>query len=237
MCTAMPAKSEPVLSTIAASTSPITNAYATHNICPCSAPKTAACNIAATHAGMARFSRVYTSPRNTVSSAMGANITVESIGISPEESIMEALWLYSSQTSSLIGRMSKAKVISTAKHMPIMLSGTYVSAGMGEAFTANAMELIHSEAGVLNMLELSEDMGPLLNSRVITITARGSVSGLTVPLDAIGYKDGAGIITIENGEGNYDVQIDIIASDEDNAIIRARDGETALSEGMRYKKP
>ena len=46
-----------------------------------------------------------------------------------------------------------------------------------------------------------------------------------------------GIITIENGEGNYDVQIDIIASDEDNAIIRARDGETALSEGMRYKKP
>ena len=63
------------------------------------------------------------------------------------------------------------------------------------------------------------------------------MSGLTVPLDAIGYKDGAGIITIENGEGNYDVQIDIIASDEDNAIIRARDGETALSEGMRYKKP
>ena len=79
--------------------------------------------------------------------------------------------------------------------------------------------------------------GPLLNSRVITLTARGSVSGLTVPLDAIGYKDGASIITIENGEGNYDVQIDIIASDEDNAIIRARDGETALSEGMRYKKP
>ena len=106
-----------------------------------------------------------------------------------------------------------------------------------QSFTANAMELIHSEAGVLNMLELSEDMGPLLNSRVITITARGSVSGLTVPLDAIGYKDGASIITIENGEGNYDVQIDIIASDEDNAIIRARDGEGALSEGMRYKKP
>ena len=79
--------------------------------------------------------------------------------------------------------------------------------------------------------------GPLLNSRVITITARGSVSGLTVPLDAIGYKDGAGIITIENGEDDYDVQIDIIASDEDNAIIRARDGEGALSEGMRYKKP
>ena len=106
-----------------------------------------------------------------------------------------------------------------------------------QSFTANAMELIHSEAGVLNMLELSEDMGPLLNSRVITITARGSVSGLTVPLDAIGYKDGASIITIENGEGNYDVQIDIIASDEDSAVIRARDGEGALSEGMRYKKP
>lgn len=46
---------------------------------------------------------------------MGANITVESIGISPAESIMEALWLYSSQTSSLIGRMPKAKVISTAE--------------------------------------------------------------------------------------------------------------------------
>ena len=90
-----------------------------------------------------------------------------------------------------------------------------------QSFTANAMELIHSEAGVLNMLELSEDMGPLLNSRVITITARGSVSGLTVPLDAIGYKDGASIITIENGEDDYDVQIDIIASDEDNAIMRA----------------
>ena len=58
-----------------------------------------------------------------------------------------------------------------------------------------------------------------------------------MPLDAIGYKDGASIITIENGEDDYDVQIDIIASDEDNAIIRARDGEGALSEGMRYKKP
>ena len=83
---------------------------------------------------MARLSRVYTSPRNTVSSAIGANITVESIGISPAESIMEALWLYSSQTSLLIGRMPKTNVISTAKHIPIMLSGTYVSAGMGEAF-------------------------------------------------------------------------------------------------------
>ena len=30
--------------------------------------------------------------------------------------------------------MPKANVISNAKHMPIMLSGTYVSAGMGEAF-------------------------------------------------------------------------------------------------------
>ncbi len=107
----------------------------------------------------------------------------------------------------------------------------------GQSFSASATELIHSEAGVLNMLELNEDMGALLNSRVITITARGSVSGMIVPLDAIAYKDGASIITIEDGQDTHDVQIDIIASDEDNAIIRARDGEGALSEGMRYKKP
>lgn len=105
-----------------------------------------------------------------------------------------------------------------------------------QAFTATANELVHSEAGVLNMLEFTEDMGALLNSRVITLTANATLSGIVVPLDAIGNKDGASIITIENGDNDYDVQIDIIATNGENALIKARDGETTLSEGMRYKK-
>ncbi len=105
-----------------------------------------------------------------------------------------------------------------------------------QAFTATANELVHSEAGVLNMLEFTEDMGALLNSRVITLTANATLSGIVVPLEAIGYKDGASIITIESTDGDYDVQIDIIATDGENALIKARDGEATLSEGMRYKK-
>ena len=105
-----------------------------------------------------------------------------------------------------------------------------------QAFTATANELVHSEAGVLNMLEFTEDMGALLNSRVITLTANATLSGIVVPLDAIGNKDGASIITIENGDNDYDVQIDIIATNGENALVKARDGETTLSEGMRYKK-
>ena len=99
------------------------------------------------------------------------------------------------------------------------------------------MELIHSDAGVMNMLEINENMGPLLNNRVITLKAKSAVSGIMLPSDAVGYKDGSSIVTIEGRDGAYDVQVDVVASDGEHSIVRARDGEGTLSEGMRYKKP
>lgn len=105
-----------------------------------------------------------------------------------------------------------------------------------QVFLGKALSPTHSESGILNTLEMSEDMGPLLNSRVITLSAESSVSGILVPLDALGEKDGASIITIVGTDGEYDVAVDIIAMDEENAIIASREGESTLSEGMRYKK-
>lgn len=105
-----------------------------------------------------------------------------------------------------------------------------------QVFLGKALSPIHSESGILNTLEMSEDMGSLLNSRVITLSAESSVSGILVPLDSLGEKDGASIITIVGMDGEYDVAVDIIAADEENAIIVSREGESTLSEGMRYKK-
>ncbi len=106
----------------------------------------------------------------------------------------------------------------------------------GQTFLANAMSKVHSESGILNTLEFNEDMGPLINSRVIKLTAKSSVSGISVPLDALYEKDGASIITVVSAEGEYDVAVDILAMDEENAIIAPREGEGTLSEGMRYKR-
>lgn len=106
----------------------------------------------------------------------------------------------------------------------------------GQLFTAAAKEIIHSEAGVLNLLEFNEDIGPLLNSRVITLNVQGNVSGLEIPLDAISEKNGINVIIIEDPAGDKEIQVDIIAADGENALIRPRNSEDSLSEGMRYKK-
>lgn len=106
-----------------------------------------------------------------------------------------------------------------------------------QPFSARAMELIHSDAGVMNMLEINENMGPLLNNRVITLKAKSAVSGIMLPSDAVGYKDGSSIVTIEGRDGAYDVRVDVVASDGEHSIVRARESEGILSEGMRYKKP
>lgn len=107
----------------------------------------------------------------------------------------------------------------------------------GTEFEALAMETVYSTAGILNMLEINADMGALVNSRVIKVKAKNTVEGLIIPLEGITYKEGISYVIIEGSTGPEEIRVDVIASDEEQAVIRPHDENAVLSAGMRYKKP
>lgn len=93
------------------------------------------------------------------------------------------------------------------------------------------------ENGVLNIIEFSDDIGPLLSTRKVNVKLSVGAEGLEIPLSCVAIKDNVPIVRISGSTGEYDVEVDIMAQDEDVAIIRAKNETDVLSAGLRYVKP
>lgn len=104
-------------------------------------------------------------------------------------------------------------------------------------YTGKAMEAAASDGGVVNMLEISDSIGPLLCARVIKVTVTAPMDGLVIPLDAVNVKDGVATVTVEGSGGENTVEVDVLATENGNALIRARNATDTLTAGMRYVKP
>lgn len=110
-------------------------------------------------------------------------------------------------------------------------------AGNGLQFSGTAMSPTASDGGVLNMLEITEEMGELYRTRKLKATLTAQVSGLLVPLKFITVKDGMASVTVDAGEQQTAIPVTVIATDGDDALVRAVQADGSLAAGMRCVKP
>lgn len=116
-------------------------------------------------------------------------------------------------------------------------SYTVVFSGYADQpYTGMALAPIVSGKQVVNLIEFNQPMQDLMGVRVVEASIMKDVTGLYVPLDAIEMREGVPGILRVAGEETVWTQVDVLASDEEGAIIRAAGGE-ALMAGLRYRKP
>lgn len=103
-------------------------------------------------------------------------------------------------------------------------------------FNAIALEPAIYKDRIVNILEFNEDISNLMGVRVVSVTIKKEATGIKIPLDAISMIDGVATIEIAHGTGYRQVAIDVLTSDDKNAIIQTKDQEDALVSGQEYKK-
>ena len=104
-------------------------------------------------------------------------------------------------------------------------------------FTAAALEAAVYDGEVVNLLEFTEPIGSLLNARTVNATVSMEASGLLVPLDAVAMHDGAAYIMLRTGGEEHEVAVNVLAKDEENALIQTKDAANPIAAGQRYVKP
>lgn len=130
----------------------------------------------------------------------------------------------------------------TGKNEPLRtLAGTRYTVefeGVPEAsYTGTALEPIGSDGGVVNLLEFSEPIGALLCARTVNATVTMEANGFVVPLSAIAMRDGTAYIKLRTGSGEHETAVNVLAKDEENALIQAKDAADPIAAGQRYMKP
>lgn len=106
-----------------------------------------------------------------------------------------------------------------------------------QEFTATARATTVSENSVVNLLEFNTDIGKLSGVRTVAVKINKSAQGLKVPLAAIEIVGGVPGINVNNGETALRVEIDILAKDEKNAVIRPKNEADSLAAGQKFIKP
>lgn len=116
-------------------------------------------------------------------------------------------------------------------------SYTVVFSGYADQpYTGTALAPIVSGKQIVNLIEFNQPMQDLMGVRVVEVSIMKDVTGLYVPLEAIEMREGVPGILRVAGEETVWTQVDVLAADEEGAIIRAAGGE-ALMAGLRYRKP
>lgn len=129
----------------------------------------------------------------------------------------------------------------TPRSQPLRLASgeryTIRFAQTGLQFGGTAMSPAVSESGVLNLIEITGDMGDLYRTRKQKATITAEVSGYLVPLKFISMKDGAASVTVDAGGEEHTIAVSVIATEGDDALVRAVQADGALAAGMRCVKP
>ena len=95
-----------------------------------------------------------------------------------------------------------------------------------------------AEQGVLYVMEVNADVRPLLTTRVVEISVQNNATGLYVPTKYIQYTDGVPYIYAKSTDGTYQkVAVYIAGSDDESAIISARDSHITLFAGLKVRMP
>lgn len=91
------------------------------------------------------------------------------------------------------------------------------------------------DTGVLNVIQFNISIDALISVRTAKAVLSMNAQGFKVPNKALSIKDGvAGIEITEDGQSRR-VEVDVLASDTETAVIQAH-GTGQLFEGMKYKQ-
>ncbi|MDD3920757.1 MAG: HlyD family efflux transporter periplasmic adaptor subunit [Eubacteriales bacterium] len=107
----------------------------------------------------------------------------------------------------------------------------------GETYAGTALAPIVSTSKIVNVLEFRQDMKDLIGIRLVNVTIDHDASGLEVPLKVLEIRDGLPGINVEGDGVKRWIQVDVLAADADNAIVKAANGGDTLVAGLRYVKP
>jgi len=106
-----------------------------------------------------------------------------------------------------------------------------------QPYTGTALSATISGKQVVNILEFKQPMSDLMGVRVVEATIMKDASGLYVPLDAIEMKDGLPGIRKVAGKDTVWAGVEVLAADQEGAIVRSADSAQPLTAGIRYRKP
>lgn len=104
-------------------------------------------------------------------------------------------------------------------------------------YQGTALAPIVTESSVVNILEFNVDIGDLLDIRTVNAIVTKSAQGVMVPVDAIAYEAGIPSVEVQSGEATYRVTVNILAADEDNAVVAPANASDTLVSGQRIIKP
>ena len=110
--------------------------------------------------------------------------------------------------------------------------------GIKGAYQGRILAERDAEQGVLYVMEVNSDVRPLLTTRVVEISVQNNATGLFVPTKYLQYTDGVPYIYAKSTDGTYQkVAVYIAGSDDENAIVSARDGHITLFAGLKVRMP
>ena len=95
-------------------------------------------------------------------------------------------------------------------------------------YQGTALAPIVTESSVVNILEFNVDIGDLLDIRAVNAIVTKSAQGVMVPVDAIAYEAGIPSVEVQSGEATYRVTVNILAADEDNAVVAPANASDTL---------
>lgn len=104
-------------------------------------------------------------------------------------------------------------------------------------YQGTALAPIVTESSVVNILEFNVDIGDLLDIRAVNAIVTKSAQGVMVPVDAIAYEAGIPSVEVQSGDATYRVTVNILAADEDNAVVSPVNASDTLISGQRIIKP
>lgn len=104
-------------------------------------------------------------------------------------------------------------------------------------YQGTALAPIVTDSNIVNILEFNVDLGDLLDIRTVNATITKSAQGVMVPLDAIIYDAGSPSVEVKSGDATYRVAVNILAADEDNAVVTPVNASDTLVSGQRIVKP
>ena len=94
-----------------------------------------------------------------------------------------------------------------------------------------------SGQGVVNILEFYTDIGSFSGIRTVNATVSTAAQGLKIDKELITIENGIPYLYIRNGDALMRVEVDVLAEDEKNCVVRESGGTSVLNSGQKVIKP
>jgi putative membrane fusion protein len=106
----------------------------------------------------------------------------------------------------------------------------------GSPVSGTVIRMLKTDGEVMAQIEISKEIGPLINKRYGKATIGINLSGLSVPVKAISIQNGQSGVWVMDVPGGTFVPVEVLSSDSQNAIVQPL-VEGTLSIGWRVILP